>query len=342
MSRRLFALLAIVPLVLAACGGSAGGPAGSASGAPANSTVLPVVALKIGYSNVTADDLALWVAKDAGMFAKNGIDAELVAINGGAQTMAALLAGQLNMGLLGGSEALSARAGDAELTVVATLAPVYPYFFMAGKNIKTFADLKGKKVGVSSIGGSADIATRKVLRVQGLDPEKDVTVVSLGSKAQRTAALLAGSVDAAVDDPPDSVKLESAGYHSIYDLALQHFPAANTALVIPTPWLNANRPVVQRVVDSIVQAIAYARKNKEPTIAIVKKYFGGEYEIGYDVAYDFFMKEVTPALPYPKVEQFADAKEELGKKNEKVKNFDVAKLLDESFVKSAADRGLDK
>lgn len=344
MTRRPLIFAAALALLVAACGGATGTPSAAPSAAAsAAATPTPVpVSLKIAYSNITGDDLALWVAKDAGIFARNAIDAELVAVNGGAQTMAALLANQVQIALVGGSEVLSAKAGEADLTVVAVLTPVYPYFFMASKDINTIADLRGKKIGIASIGGSSDIATRKVLRQSGLDPDKDVQIISLASKEQRTAALAAGSVSAAMDDPPDTVKLEQLGYHSIFDLALQKLPAANTSVAAPTAWIAANRPVMQRVVDSLVQAIAYSKKNKDAAIAIMKKYFGPAYDTGYDVAYDFFTKEVTPALPFPKVEQFGDAKEELGKKNEKVKALDVSKILDESFVRSAGDRGLDK
>ncbi len=327
-------------LTLAACGGGSGGPTPGQQ-ATASPTPAPV-AIKVAYSNITGDNLALWVAKDAGILQRNGLDATLVLVDGGSRTMAALLSGEVQIAQLGGSEVLSAKAGGADLVIAATLAPVYPYLFMVAPGVKAPADLKGKKVGVSSVGGSADIATRRVLRTVGLDPDKDVSIIALGSHAQRTAGLIAGAIDGGVDDPPDTVKLQQLGFHSLFDLAALKLPAANTTVVAQAPWVNANRSVMQRYVDSLVQAIAYAKRNRATTVATLKKYFGTEAESGFEEAYDFFVNEVTPALPFPKAEQFADAQAELGKKNDKVKALDVRTILDASFVQRAADRGLDK
>src|SRR5207249_890676 len=110
----------------------------------------------------------------------------------------------------GGAEALSANAGGADLVVVANLAPVYPYKLYAAKGITTIQGLKGKKVGVSNVGGSSDIATRAALKSAGLDPDKDVNIIAVGSHANRTAALLAGTIDAGVDDPPEVVQFKDA------------------------------------------------------------------------------------------------------------------------------------
>jgi NitT/TauT family transport system substrate-binding protein len=336
----------VAATLVAGCGGAA--PAASsaptaAASAPSTATTKPAtVALKVAYSNLTNDNLSQWYAKDKGIFAENSLDVTLVSIDGGSRTMAALISGDVQIAQLGGSEVMSAQVGGGDLVITAILAPVYPYRFMVSKAINVPADLKGKKVGISSVGGSADIATRKVLATFGLDPEKDVTLVSLGSHEQRTAALLAGSIDAAVDDPPNLAKLTDAGFHSLFDLAGQKLPAVNTTVVAPKAWVNANKSLMQRYVDSLVTSVARMKKDKAGAIEVMKKYFGATADRGYDEAYDFYLNEVTPALPLPRVELFTDVKTTLSKTNAKVKDLDVATIVDASFVQSAADRGLDK
>lgn len=343
MVKRGFVSIVAASLVILSCGGSAA-PA-PASSAPAVASASPkptVVSMKVAYSNITCDNLSQWYAKEKGIFTENGLDVELVSIDGGSRTMAALISGDVKIAQLGGSEVMSAQAGGAELVIAAVLAPVYPYHFMAAASIKTPADLKGKKVGISSAGGSADIATRKVLAKFNIDPDKDVTLVSLGSHEQRTAALLAGSIQAAVDDPPNLAKLRDAGYHSLYDLAGEKLAAANTTIVAQKAWVTANKAVMQRYVDSIVTSVARMKKDRPGTIDVMKKYFGATADRGYDEAYDFYLNEVTPVLPFPKPELFVDAQATLSKTNPKVKDLDVKTILDASFVQSAADRGLDK
>lgn len=326
---------AAVALLLTACG-QAAAPAGSGA------SERPLTRVAAAYSNITGDNLPSWVAKEAGIFKKNGLDVDLQYIAGGGTTMPALLSDQVQIAQLGGSEALSATAGGAELVVVATLAPVYPYIFMVPASIKEAADLKGKKVGVGSKGGSADIATRVVLTSAGLDPNKDVTIIAVGSHATRTASLISGAIQGAVDDPPDSVELEARGFHALFDLAKKKLPASQTVVMAKRAWAEGHKDVVQRYVDSLVQAMVRAKRDKPYTIGVFKTYFKSDNEHAMSVAYDFFVGEVLPVLPYPEKVQFADGQRVLGEKNPKVLTVDVGKLIDRSYVKSAADRKLDR
>ena len=325
--------LVALALVVAACGG------GGAPSAPA--TQAPPDKLTVAFSNITGDNLAPWIAKDSGIFANNRLEVDLRSVSGGSATMAALLSGDLNFAHVGGSEVLSAAANGADVVILANFAPVYPYVLMAQSKVKSMTDLKGKKIGVSNPGGSADIATRALLKSEGLDPDKDVTFVQLGSHKNRTDALLTGQIDAGVDDPPDTARLEAKGLRPLIDLASRKLPAANTVLAAQRSWVKDHKDVAQRYVDSMVQAIALANKDKAKSVSAMKLYFKDD-EQALSTASDFFMKEVIPSLPYPKAEQFADAKAVLGAKSEKVRNYDLTGLLDPSFVQRAADRNLNK
>ncbi len=326
------AVFTLAALLLAACG-TGGGTTTSPSGP---------TRISVAYSNLSVDFLAPWVAKESGIFLKNGLDVNLQLISGGSRTMAALLSGEMQLTQQGGAEALSASAGGADVVVLGTLAPVYPYKFEVSASITGPNDLKGKKVGISSVGGSADIATRVTLGKMGLDPAKDVQIVPVESHANRTAALLSGQIQGAVDDPPDSVELERRGLHPIFDLAQQKLPAANTVIAVRSSWLSGHRDIAQRYVDSIVQAIARAKSDKAFTVGVMKKYFQSDDTEAMSIAYDFFMNQVTPSLPYPRALQFGDSQRYLGQQNQRVRDFPIAKLIDDSFMKSAADRGLDK
>lgn len=342
--RKLAVLAGVLAILAAACGGStpaaSAGPATQAAATAApTATARQVVKIKAAYSNISADDWVMWYAFEKGIFKDNFLDVDLQSINGGAQTSAALIANQIQIGQFGGSEALSGAAAGADLVIVGNIAPVYPYILYAQKNIKTIADLKGKKVGVSNPGGSSDIATRAALKANGLNPDKDVDIVSVGSHAQRTAALLAGSIDAGVDDPPEDAALVKAGLNPIYDL--NKLPAANTGIIVQRSYLSANRATIQAYVDATIQARAKMAKDKEGSVAVLKKYFKSEDAASAEHAYNFFIlgpNPVTPVYPTPAAEQLKDAIEILGLKNDKIKTVDLSKLLDPSFVKNAQDR----
>jgi len=285
----------------------------------------------------------MWYAFEKGIFKSNGLEVDMQAISGGAQTSAALLANQIQIAQFGGAEALSANAGGADLVVVANMAPVYPYILYAQKAIKTVADLKGKKIGVSNKGGSSDIATRAALKANGIDPDKDVSITAVGSHANRTAALLNGSIDAGVDDPPEDQDLVKAGLNAVIDIASQKLPAANTGIIVQRSYLTANKDTVQAYIDATVQARAAMAKDKEGSIAVLQKYFKITETESPTHAYNFFIggaSPVTPVYPVPGVEQFKDAVAILGPDNDKIKTVDISKMIDASLVKSAQDRKL--
>jgi NitT/TauT family transport system substrate-binding protein len=329
----LLCLIGLISLTLSACGG-----------APASSAASPgaLVKLTVGYSNITGDNLALWVAKEAGIFKAQGLDVDIQYSEGGKNTMNALLAGGFQISAQGGGEVLSSVAEGSDLVVTATMAPVYPYKLMVQPEIKTAADLKGKTLAISNVGGSSDVGTRLALTKLGLNPDKDVKFITVSSHANRTAAILTGQVAGGVDDPPDTVELEKKGIHSLVDLAALKLPAAQTVITVQRSWLGSNKDTMQRFVDSLVLAFAKIRKDRKVSVEVMKKYFKSSDDHAMGVGYDFFKDEVFQPLPYPKAEQFSDAQAANGKKNPKVLSVNVDKFLDQSFVKKAEDKGLQK
>ncbi|MCW2688969.1 MAG: hypothetical protein JWR37_3859 [Mycobacterium sp.] len=295
------------------------------------------VALHVSYSNVIADNLPEWMALEGGYFKQNGLDVTLDNIVS-ATGIPALLSGQVQVAQLGGSETLSAAAGGGDLTIIGIVGGVYPFVFMAPSSINTPAELKGKKIGVSAIGSSSDIATRVMLRQVGLDAEKDVTIVAVGSLENRIAALLNGAIDGGVAQPPDQLALEDKGFHVIYDLAAQKLPSVGTAIVVQHSWLNSNRAVAQRYVDSIVQGIARSRSDREFALKVLQKYLKNDDQRALGVTYDFFVGQVTPQYPTISQDQFTDAISFLSASNDKIKSFDLSTILDNSFAQSAMDR----
>lgn len=344
--RRALALSVATLVVAAACGGTAVAPSPSPTvGGTVTATATPKPTpfkLVVSYSNIIGDELPLWSTKEGGFFEQNALDIGELQSIASTQGVPALISNQVQVAQLGGSEAMSANAEGAELVVVAQLAGVYPFVLEVSASIKTIADLKGKKVGVSSVGSSSDIATRAALKKMGLDPEKDVTIVPVGSAAQRTAAMLSGAIDAGVSQPPDSLAVEAKGFHVLYDLASQKLPSANTSVVVTRSFLTANRAVVQRYVDSLVQGIKKMKADRRFGIDVLKKYFKSTDDVAMAATYDFYAQLVTATQPFPRPEMFADAQTILGAKSDKVKAYDVTKMLDTSFVQSAVDRGLDK
>jgi NitT/TauT family transport system substrate-binding protein len=340
---RAFAVAFAATVMLASCAGAPGPDAATAvlqSAAAATDTPQPARAkLVVSYSNVLADFFPAYVAKESGIFERNFLDVDLQLI-ASTTGLPALLAGQTQIAHIGGSEALTTTAGGGDVVVVANTGPVWPYQLYAAADIKTAADLKGKAVAIAGVGGTFDIGIRTMLPRLGLVPDTEVTVRSMGSTANATAALLSGGVAATLSSPPDTLKLEAAGFHSLAKMADLNLPTTATAIVVTRAFVTANRAVVQRYVDSIVEAIAKARADRAGTIAALKKYLKSEDDKGMQAAYDWYVGTVLKDPPTPTAAQLAGIQDVVSKFNEKVKTVDPAKIIDDSFVKSALDRGL--
>ncbi len=341
--------LPVFLVLLASCGGAAApapspaAPKPSAAGAkPAASATEQLIPMKFSNVGVSGGVQPLWIALDGGYFRKNGLDVAADSLTtSSSATVAALVSGQIQVAWTDGTSAVNANAGGADLKVVSTIHPGYSYLIMAAPEIKRPEDLKGQKIAVSSLTGTDAVATKLALTKLGIDWQKDVALVATGDNASRTAALLGGSVQATLQEPPGTLVLEDKGFHPVADLTPMNLPSVNASLIVSGSYLAQNRPAVQKFVDSIVEANARLRKDKPYAVSLLKKYFKSDDDRVMGIVYDHYLPN-TPVLPFPKAELFTAAVEELSRENPKLKQIDLKQVVDASFVQSAADRKLDQ
>jgi NitT/TauT family transport system substrate-binding protein len=290
----------------------------------------------VSWGTVAISNTPVWLAYKSGLFKKHGLDVDLQYVASTLQ-IPSLISGSVQIGQVGGTNVVSADIGGADLVILATLSPVFPYLLMVSPDIKTPAQLKGKTIGVSKFGDASDVGARIAMQHVGVDP-KDVTFVQVGSSTNRATALMNGAIAGGVIIPPMNVELEAHGLHTLVDLARLRVPAADITIAARRSWLNAHRDVAQAYIDAIVEAIAKARSDRALTVATIKEYFKSDDDKAMSAGYDFFVREILTSLPYPRAAQFTSSLEELSKSNDKVKTFDVSKILDDSFLRSAAAR----
>jgi ABC-type nitrate/sulfonate/bicarbonate transport system substrate-binding protein len=332
MPRSFVALLIGVGMLLAACVPAAQPAAPTVAPTP---TAGPAKKIGIAYSNLIADSLSLWVARESGIFAKNGLDVDLQYI-ASSNAFTALLAGQVQASSGGGSEVISGTANGADVVVVANLMPIYPYFMEAPASIKTAADLKGQSIAITNPGATFDIASRVALKKAGLNPDADVQFIKTGSVANVQAALQSGQVQGGLAQVPDTIKLEAAGLHPVIDMSTLNAPASGTVVTMQRAFLADNKDVAQKVVDSILQAYALEKQDKATTVKVLKQYLKSEDDSAMSATYDYFVQKAPPVAPKP--EQFMDSFGVLSEQNPKIKDVDLANMLDASYFQNAIDR----
>ena len=291
----------------------------------------------------SVNDQPAWVAQEAGIFQRYGISLDVQYL-AAAQGIAALLSNQVHIAHSGGAETLGGLAGGADLVIIANLVPVIPYQFYAGPSIQTPADLKGKKIGITSVGASYDTALRIVLPKLGLDPNADVALIPVGSIPNVTAALFNGAIDGAplVVSPAAFRAVQGGNFHEVFDFAPNAGPYAGDLVVVKREYLTQNRELVQRYVDALVQGIARFKVDRTTSIQVDQKYLDETDQALLARTYDYFIQNVTPSQPLPKPEQFTEVVAALAKSNEAANRIDLTRALDPSLVQSSIDRGLDR
>ena len=329
--------IAICMAIVAACGGSTGvSPTASTANATATATPAPVK-IRAAYGNVTPANLAPFYAKEKGIFLQNGLDVDLSLIDGGGKSMAALLGSSVEIAQLGGTETMSAFVGGGDVKAVALFVPVSPWVLMAPASYTGPNDLKGKTIGVASKGGSSEVAAIQQIERLGLK-QSDVTILATGSVANLTSAMLAKQVYAGPGHPPDTAALFKAGYKVIMDLAAQNVPAVENCTIVTNKYANEHKDVMQKYVDSLIQAIVAMKKDKPGTLPVMQKLLNVTDQDALSQTYDYYVTQIFPVYPTVAPKEWLYSRDELAKTNAAVKDLDVTKVIDNSFVKNAQDR----
>jgi NitT/TauT family transport system substrate-binding protein len=332
-------VLLVVGLLLAACGANQQGPGSAAGVGPSADGSAAPTHLVLSYSNLTPDQWALWIAQDLGVFSRHGLDVDLRLIES-STGVAALIAGETQAGAMGGSEVMSAAAEGAELSIVGSLVKTFSFRFMAPESVQTIGDLRGKRVGVSRFGSSSDIATRLALENLGLVANRDLEIVQVGSLTARIQAMESGAIQGGVVQPPDTARVAKSGYHVVFDVSDLGIPAATSVIAVRTADLASKRPMLQALVDAIVEASALQRTDREASEAVLARWLQVDDPAALDEAWTFYAQKIVPAVPRVEPAQLEAARAILAADNARIASYDAARLIDNSLVDDAAARGI--
>jgi NitT/TauT family transport system substrate-binding protein len=257
--------------------------------------------LTVGYSAISGDQLPAWVAKETGIFEKNGLDVQLIFFTGGTTAVMALVSADTPISQVAGAGVInSALAGSDAVLIVGGITSLN-YYLMAQSHIKTPEQLKGGSVAISRFGAASDFIARFALSKIGLTPGKDVTLVQIGSTSARMDATLAGRVQATVINPPASFIAEKRGMTTLADLPKLGLVYQHTSAATTKRYIRENPDIVRRYVKSQVEAVHRIYTDKETSIKVLSKYFGRgvEREILEKTWENLLNDSVLPRKQYP-------------------------------------------
>jgi ABC-type nitrate/sulfonate/bicarbonate transport system substrate-binding protein len=257
--------------------------------------------------------------------------------------LSALSAGeaQFYSGSANGS-VLGAIANGLDLTFFAGLANKLNGTMVAAPAIQSPADLKGKNIGIQSIGGGIWMITQLVLEHWGLDTKRDnINLRIVGDEAVMVQALMAGNIDATYAGYAYATILRKNGFRVMADLTKLGVPFQSTAVLARRSYLNANGAVADRVARALAESIAFIQRpaNKAAVVATLTKNLqivrAEEAEAGYEIIRNVYERRI-----FPNVEGIGNAIRLLGLRDEKIRGLKAANVVDDSFVRRLEKEGL--
>ena len=279
----------------------------------------------------------LWVAKDAGIFKKYGLDVNIIYIEGTPKALMSLFAGELHVVAGTGPAVASARVRGADATMIMGFEVYLPYYLIATPAIKSVEDLKGKIGANHSAATSADFAMRLGLRNIGLDPERDVNLRVVGATNLRMLMMQQGQAQFTVISTTEREEAEKLGFRILVDLASKKIPYPHSGVITSQRILKEKHDAMLRFGRASVEAIHYFKTNKPQTIAILKKYAKTDLST-LDSAYAY-LKDALPDMPYPTLEGMKTILAEMGRTRPEVLKYDASSMVDSSIVKTIDEEG---
>jgi NitT/TauT family transport system substrate-binding protein len=235
----------------------------------------------------------LEMAVNRGYFRKQGLDVKLITIRQSDVIITATLTGELNfIDII--PTAILASVRGLPIKTIAVVLQSAPYLLIGQAGLRSPSDLKGKRIGVSSIGGMSAYLVREVVARNGLNPDRDVTLLAIGGTSARAAALFAGAIDAALITEPDNYALEQKGYRRLLAASdYVNYPLSGVAT--SADQLGQNRPTVISFLKGMIQAANFVRENKSDAVAFIKSYLKVPQDEA-EKSYDFLLKQMPQNL----------------------------------------------
>jgi NitT/TauT family transport system substrate-binding protein len=226
---------------------------------------------RVAWTSFASNMSGTWVAQEEGLFRKNGLEVELVHIPSTSRAIQVMLAGELNYSYMDGRNSVTAALKGADVVILAGVANRLVFSFMARPEIKSFSQLRGKKIGITRIGSSTHSVTLWVANKFGLKPE-EYQLLQLVDVPNIFTAIAAGQIDAGALSPPTNFRARKAGLSELIDLSKDGPEYVSVAIGSTRSFIKANEEMTRRFVRGYSEGVLFLKANKAAGIRAIQKY----------------------------------------------------------------------
>jgi ABC-type nitrate/sulfonate/bicarbonate transport system substrate-binding protein len=294
----------------------------------------------VAHGAMNARVAPLWVARDRGFFAKYGVTADTIVVRGSSILLAAMATNEIDVGYTGGTAVIGAVAGGADLKVLSAFTNRVNYDLMVRRGIKTAEDLRGKKFGIQTIGGTLWMGAILALEYLGLDAERDkITILAVGDQNILAHALEAGTIDATVLDGVQSRRVMALGFPRLVDLNKYNLPILSSGFVMREPNIQKNPQLAENLLKALIEGAAFSLSlTQQPnTLKILQKYL----KVSERDAEDGYLDLVngTDKKPYAAPAGVINAVRLMKRSNPRVEKVRADQLIDDRILRKIDQSG---
>ena len=286
--------------------------------------------IRVGVSAVSMGNIILYVMREARLYEKHGLDAEIITMNGSGISSKALISGGIDIAPIATPTVINANLAGADMQILAHTLPGVVHALMVKPEIRRVEDLKGKKVAVSSLGSLTDFLVRYIAKKKGLNPDRDVTLIQTGGDSDRIVALSSGVVEGAALSHPAYGRAQKLGFPMLWDSAKE----------VNYPWIEittrrtiikSDRDMVMNYMRAHLEGIALFKRDRELGKRVIKKTLRVDDEELVNESYEIFSKAFIPA-PYPNLPGMKTSYEYVATTRPDVWKHKPEEFADSSFV----------
>ncbi len=297
--------------------------------------------VRVAYASMTAAFAVPWVTQEAGIFRRHGLDVEIVYIASGPRTIQTLVAGGVDVAVIGGGSGIDARLAGADTVFVAVSVKRVLIYMVAAPEIRRIEDLRGKTIGGTRIGTLTDFFSRYYLRQAGLVPDRDVIVRGTGGLPETVAALKAGQIQAGTFGFPAVLQARAAGFHVLVDYSKQGLRYPLSGIVVSQSLIRNREPVVRGFLEAIIEGTH--RFKRDPAFAV--EVIGRYTRIADRKILEESQKVFASAferVPYPDPEDMKLVLAQVGENNPRARGADPREFVEPRLVREIEASGLIK
>lgn len=301
-----------------------------------------MIKLKVAYPTTVGSMAVVWVAREAKLFEKHGLEVELIYIAGSSRVVQAMLAKDIPISEIAIPAVIQANLAGADLVMLAGPNHKPGQKIMVKPEIKLRGDLKGKKIGITRFGTSDDFLLRYVLGQWGLQPERDVALIQMGGTQETVAGLASKAIDGGMLSSPLHLQAAKLGFSLLADLSTIGVDYQGAGVVTTRSFMREAPDTMRRYLRAYVEGLHRFKNDKAFAAKVIGKYSRMTEPDALEETYQHYAVKVMPRVPYPTIKGIQMVLDEIAARTPKAKSLAPESFIDIGYLRELEQSGFVK